>query len=251
MTPDVPTTLDHFLGGALTLRQPASGHRSGTDAILLAAAVGGAPDRLIDLGAGAGAAGLAVAMMLPGVHVTLAEIDPDLVELANGNIAQNRLGARAVACDVLSAAARRAADLADASADVVISNPPWLTPGRARVSPDARRALAHVARAEDGVVGWRRAAAALLRPDGRVAIIHRADALADLLAGCAGRFGDLSILPIHPRADAPAIRVIVAGRKGSRAPMRLLPGLVLHEADGAFTPRAEALMRGAARLDLV
>ena len=51
MTPDVPTTLDHFLGGALTLRQPASGHRSGTDAILLAAAVGGAPDRLIDLGA--------------------------------------------------------------------------------------------------------------------------------------------------------------------------------------------------------
>jgi tRNA1(Val) A37 N6-methylase TrmN6 len=253
MTPDDKTTLDHFLGGALALRQPTSGHRSGTDAILLAATVGGASGSLIDLGAGVGAAGLAVAAKLPGVNVTLVEIDPVLADIATDNIARNGLGGRvrAVACDALSAAARRTASLDDATADVVISNPPWLTPGRARISPDARRALAHVARADDGAAGWLRAAAALLRPDGRMAMIHRADALAELLAGCAGRFGDLSVLPVHPRADAPAIRLIVAGRKGSRAPTRLLPGLALHDADGAFTPRAEALMRGAARLDLV
>ena len=253
MTPDNPTTLDHFLDGALALRQPLAGHRSGTDAILLAATVAPMSGNLIDLGSGVGAAGLAVATRLPSVNVTLVEIDPALAGLAAANILENRLGqrARAVICDALSAPARRAVGLADATADIVICNPPWLTPGRARASPDASRALAHVARGEAGVFDWLRATAALLRPDGRMAMIHRADALADLLAACAGRFGDLAILPIHPRADAPAIRVIVAGRKGSRAPTRIFPGLVLHGADGAVTPRADALMRGADGVDLV
>ncbi len=234
----------------------ASGHRAGTDAILLAAAAGSADGLLIDAGAGVGAAGLAVASRCPATSVILVEINPDLVELARGNITANWLSdrARVIACDILSARSRHAAGLTDAIADTVIANPPWLTPGRSRASPDAARALAHVARDDDttshGVDGWIRAAAALLKGDGRLVLIHRADSLADVLRSCEGRFGDLAILPVYPRADQPAIRLMISGRKGSRAPMRLAPGLVLHDDSGSFTARAEAVHRGEATIDL-
>src|SRR4051812_20092052 len=69
-------TEDGFLGGRLRLRQPKSGHRAGHDAILLAAATAArAGDRVVDFGAGVGAAGLAVARRLPDIDLVLVEID--------------------------------------------------------------------------------------------------------------------------------------------------------------------------------
>ena len=130
---------------------------------------------------------------------------------------------------------------------MVATNPPWLAPGQARVSPDPRRAAAHAHEAGGGLEAWMRAVAALTRPGGRLALIHRADHLVEALDACEGRFGALSVLPIHPRAGEPAHRIIVRGVKGSRAPLRILPGLMLHEGAG-FTPQVEALHRGEAVL---
>ena len=90
-----------------------------------------------------------------------------------------------------------------------------------------------------------RAASALLRPGGTVVVIQRADALEPLLAACAGRFGALELIPVYPKAEATAHRIILRGVKGSRAPIRIGPPLVVHENDGAFTARAAALHRGA------
>ena len=50
--------------------------------------------------------------------------------------------------------------------------------------------------------------------------------------------------PVYPRAGEDAIRVLVTGVKGSRAPARLQPGLVLHEADGKRTAEARAIHEG-------
>src|SRR5229473_3780911 len=75
-------TDDAVLGGRLRLRQPARGHRVGHDAILLAAACPArAGERVVDLGAGVGAAGLALAARVPDATVTLVEIDPELAAL--------------------------------------------------------------------------------------------------------------------------------------------------------------------------
>ena len=93
-----------------------------------------------------------------------------------------------------------------------------------------------------------RAVAALLRPGGRFALIHRADHLGAALAACAGRFGAVSVLPVHPRGSEAAHRVILRGFKGSRAPLRLLPPFVLHEEGGGFTRLAQALHQGEALL---
>jgi tRNA1(Val) A37 N6-methylase TrmN6 len=75
-------------------------------------------------------------------------------------------------------------------------------------------------------------------------MIHRADALPALLQAMKGRYGGLEILPVFSQADRPAIRVLVRGRLGSRAPISLHPPLILHEPDGAFTAQARAINEG-------
>lgn len=250
-------SLDTVLGGRLVLRQMKAGHRAGTDAVLLAAAAGNPQGLAMDIGAGTGAAGLALALRVPQLSVCCVEIDAETAVLARENIVLNNLAARAmcITADVLSAKSRRAAGLRDASASLVLTNPPFYEVARGRVSPDPAKALAHVAPAgapgaEPFLSRWLRACAALLAPGGQIVMIHRADALEALVSGMAGRFGGLRLLPVHPHAGEPAIRVLAAAVKGSRAPLSLLPPLVLHEADGRFTARAAALHRGEALIDL-
>ena len=245
------TSLDAILGGRLRLRQTRDGHRVGLDAILLAAAAGAPAARLVDVGAGVGAVGLALLQRWPAATGALIEIDPELAALAEENAALNDLAdrARVVVADALDAKSRRAAGLADEAADLVVTNPPYLAADAARPSPDPRRARAHVAGAgAAALAGWVVACLALVKPGGRFVMIHRADALPALLPAFAGRLGDLALRHVHPRADAPAIRLLISGTKGSKAPLHVLPGLTLHEADGAAAPLAAAIQRGEATL---
>ncbi len=239
--------IDGFLNGRLLLKQGEGGHRAGADAILLASATPrDAAGLLLDVGAGAGAVGLAAALLAPRARVGLVEIEPQACAMARGNIARNALCERAQVfeADLFDAAARRAAGLANEGACVVLTNPPYLDPARARVSPDPRRALAHVGAAP--LADWARAALALLQPGGVFVMIHRADALAPCLATVEGRLGSIALLPIAPRAEEAASRILLWGVKGSKGPLKLCAPLALHEADGAFTPLADAIFRGEA-----
>jgi tRNA1(Val) A37 N6-methylase TrmN6 len=246
-------TEDAVLDGRLRLKQPARGHRFGHDAILLAAACPArAGDHAVDLGAGVGAAGLALAARVDGVQVTLVELDPKLVALAAENAQRNALTARvrAVVLDV-SATARAftAAGLALESVERVLMNPPFNDPARQRVSPDRSRRLAHVAPATM-LAAWTATAARLLRPRGTLSLIWRVDGLAEVLAALAAGFGAIKVLPIHPKPGEPAIRVVVGAIKGSRAPLVLLPGFVLNDQSSRPTPEAEAVLRAGSRLPL-
>ena len=245
------TSLDAILGGRLRLRQTRGGHRVGLDAILLAAAAGAPVARLTDVGAGVGAVGLALLQRWPRATGELIEIDPELAALAEANAALNGLAdrARVVVADALDAKSRRAAGLADEAAELVVANPPYLAAEAARASPDPRRARAHVAgESAAALADWVVACLALLAPGGRFVMIQRADALPALLPALQRRLGDLALRPVHPRADAQAIRLLIAGTKGSKAPLHILPGLTLHEADGAATTLAAAIQRGEATL---
>lgn len=250
MTGDGPVSRDGFLGNRLLIDQPRSGaHRAGLDAVLLAAALpDGTSGRVVDLGAGVGVAGLCAAFRLPEATVDLIEIDPALAALAAANADNNPSVAGRVSvivADVLApAAGRRAAGLADDMADHVIVNPPFHPADRGRLSPSPGRARAHAV--EPGAIdGWIRAAAAVLKPSGTLTVIFRADELPRLVAAIGNRCGSLSLLPVHAHRGEPAQRLILRGRPQGRAPMRLLPGLVLHGADGAFLPDVDAVLRGA------
>jgi tRNA1(Val) A37 N6-methylase TrmN6 len=246
------TSEDAVLGGRLVLRQPRNGHRVGHDAILLAAATTArAGEQVVDLGAGVGAAGLAVARRIEGVAVTLVEIDPALAALAGENAARNALAGRvrAVCLDVAApAAAFAAAGLAPGATDGVLMNPPFNAPQQ-QPSPDPGRRMAHSA-SRHTLDRWIDAAARLLRPGGVVTLIWRADALDSLLTALTAGFGAVTLLPIHSKPGAPAIRVLARAGKASRAPLSLLPGFILADEAGKPTAQAEAVLRGGGLLPL-
>src|SRR5947209_4698469 len=127
-------TEDAVLGGRLVLRQPRKGHRFGHDAILLAAAMrGSSGDHAVELGAGVGAAGLALAQRVSGLTVTLLELDRSLAALAQHNAARNGLAdrVRVVALDVTGPDDDFASNGIQAgSAACVLMNPPFNDPAR-------------------------------------------------------------------------------------------------------------------------
>ncbi|RLP81843.1 methyltransferase [Xanthobacter tagetidis] len=241
------TTCDSVLGGRLTLTQPKAGHRVGHDAVLLAAAAPAGARGMVDLGAGVGAAGLSFLARCPQALGVLVEIDPALAELARANAQANGMAGRcrAVAADVL-ALGRRAgpAEVAAGAADLVLMNPPYNARAAHNVSPQSGRALAHDA-GEGLLEDWIKSAHRCLAPGGTLCLIHRPQALEEILAALSGRFGAAELIPLFPAPGAPAGRLIVRALKGRRTPPALLPGLVLAGADGAPSPAAEAILRAA------
>ena len=223
-------TEDAFLGGQLRLRQPKSGHRAGHDAMLLAASTPArSGDRVVDLGAGVGAAGLALARRVAGIELVLVEIDPGLAALARGNAAANALAADVVVLDVTSdASAFAAAGLTPDSADVILMNPPFNDSERHRASPDKAREIAHMATATT-LESWIHAARRILRSEGVLSMIWRAEGIAEVLAVLDRGFGSLRILPVHADSGSPAIRVLVRAIKGGKAPTQIHSAVMLKD----------------------
>ena len=193
--------------------------------MLLAAATPARPgDRVVEFGAGVGAAGLAVARRVAGIELVLVEIDAGLAALARDNAAANAIAAETIVLDVASSAAAFAAvGLDPDSADVVLMNPPFNDAARHRASPDKARAMAHVADAST-LESWIHAARRILKSGGVLSLIWRADGLAEVLAALDRGFGSLAILPVHGDAGKPAIRVLVRAVKGGKAPTQILAG---------------------------
>src|SRR5690349_11283816 len=234
---------DAVLGGRLKLRQPLRGHRVGHDAILLAAAVPArAGQCAADLGAGVGAAGLALAVRTPSLKVTLVEIDSRLCALSSDNVRLNGLAGRvAVACaDAGSIEALGSAGLAHEGFDHVLMNPPFFDARRHNVSPDPGRRSAHVGD-PDLLKRWIGAASWLLRPAGALTIIWRADGVNEVLIPLSSAFGGALALPVIAKTNAASpIRVLVRAVKGASASPVFCRPLVLNDDQGHPTGSAEA-----------
>jgi tRNA1(Val) A37 N6-methylase TrmN6 len=250
-TAAAPLTVDAFLGGRVEAVQPAAGHhRAGLEAVLLATSLDSRiAGTIVDLGAGVGVAGFCAAARCQRAKVVLVERNPEAVECARLALARPANAAfaervRIVPLDISAPEETRTkAGIGRDLADHVLLNPPFNLQADGSVSPRAARAEAHVL-GGDGLDAWFRAAASVLKFRGDLTAIFRADGLEMLLAAAARRFGALDVMPIAPRAEKPAHRILVRAVKGSRAMLRILPPLVLHDADGgAFTSGVEAMLR--------
>lgn len=236
---------DGFLGGRLSVLQPPDHARASIDAVFLAAAVPArAGERALELGSGAGVASLCLAWRVPGLAVEGLELQAHLAALARQSASLNRLDDRVR----FTAGDLRQGPVCGGGFHHVLMNPPYYEARTTRPSPVPGRALAH-AEVAGGLADWVRAGLNALQPRGTLTVIHRAERLGALLALLEGRAGAIAIFPLWPARGRPARRVLVRARKGSSAPSRLLPGLVLHEAGGGFTAAAEALLRSGAELD--
>ncbi|MDE1991813.1 MAG: methyltransferase [Rhizobiaceae bacterium] len=246
-------TVDAFHRGAFHIVQPKGrGHRSGMDAMLLAALV--ADDRSIrvaDLGAGAGAAGMAVASRLDLADVVLFERSAEMAEFARKSLLleENARFASRVAvveADVtLVGGARNDAGLIDDSFHHVIMNPPF-NDASDRLTPDALKAEAH-AMTDDLFERWVRTAGAIMIPGGQLSLIARPQSIGEIIAACGRRFGGIEITPVHPREGENAVRILVTAIKGSRARLTLRAPLVMHgEGTHKFSDFVDDLNNGRA-----
>jgi tRNA1Val (adenine37-N6)-methyltransferase len=225
-----------FLDGKVIAEQPGSGFRSGLDAVMLAAAVPAqAGDTVLELGAGAGTASLCLMARVSALQVTGVELDPALVALARGNAAANAAPANFVAADIFALPAELKRDYAQ-----VLCNPPFH--GEDNAPPDPARARALNETGQDhSLAQWLKLGLQRTVSSGFFTAILRADRLDEAVAALGGR--GLTIFPLWPRSGVPAKRIIVQIRKGSRSPLALLPGLILHQENGDWTAEATAVLR--------
>lgn len=242
-TTNADVTEDAILGGRVRFRQPAHGYRVNVDTVLLAAAIeanNGA--RLMEAGCGVGAALIAVAVRSENTHLIGIERDQNIAAIAGENVAMNAMSDRVeiVTGDALDKRANWGVF------DGVFVNPPFDRDGEGRAPAETRR---HAYITELSIDAWIAALADRLNGGGALTMIHRAAKLPEILAALDGRLGGVELIPIRPRADEPAKRVIVRARKGSRAPLRMLKGLDLHDASGAqYAPEMDAILKGDAAL---
>ena len=252
ITENPQSTIDAFHKGRFFIKQPVGvGHRSGIDAMLLAATIPQeARGRLADLGAGAGAAGLSIACR-SNVEIVLVEKTDIMSEFAQCSLALPENKKFSQMCSVLKAdvelsgQARVSQGLIDNHFDYVIMNPPF-NDASDRTTPDALKATAH-AMSDNMFEKWIKTAVAILKAKGQLSLIARPSSLREIISACEGRFGGLEIINLFPHLNANAIRVLVTGIKSSRARLSLRPPIILHEngeSSNTYTSTVDDLING-------
>ena len=237
-----------LLGGRVTCFQPRGSYRSAVDAVLLAAAVSAqSGEQVLDIGTGVGSVALCLAARIAGVQVTGLELQQELIPMAEEGVKASGLSdyVKIIEGDLLNPPAI----LKDATFDHVMANPPYLAAGNGNVPPDPIRAASTIEGAA-AFVDWVKFANRMLKPNGTLTLIHRADRLDQLIEGIRLRFGRITLFPLWPRAGQPAKRVIIQAHKGGAGPTRLLAGMALHLASGDYTQETNDVLLRAGALNI-
>jgi len=235
------TTEGTLLGGKLRYRQFTTGHRSGFEPVLLAAAINAKPgDLILEAGTGAGAALLCLAYRIPNLTAIGLELDPALAALANENFRINGFA------NLLAIVSDAAHPPFAASFDHILANPPWFDPAGTN-SPDPARARAHHA-PPDLLNLWITSLTSCLKPDGSMTLILPASSSTQAAAAfAANHYGSLATTPLIPRAGRPAKQLIITASRAGSAANTHLPGLILHD-DSGITAAANAILRDGAAM---
>ena len=242
-------TEDKLLDGRVTVLQPHRGYRAAIDPVLLAAAVPALRDEhILDLGSGTGVASLCLAARLQDVHVTGLELQHGLVDFARKSAGNSGLSARVAfeSGNILTPPN----SVTRSKFDHVMANPPYMAKGTGFPPHDPQKSVAHVegpAVLED----WLALAQTSIKTGGTVTFIHRADRQKELTASFTGGTWHVTIYPIWPRdREGSAKRVIVHARHGDATSQVMARGLVLHDAEGCYTEKANAILRDCLSIDL-
>ncbi len=230
-------THDGFLGGRVRVRQMADGFRAGMDTVMLAASIPARKgDDILELGSGAGIASLCLAARVTDCTISGVEVEADLVALANSNAGSNAMQDRVrfFEADVFKLPADLRREFSH-----VFCNPPFHD---AHVRPALERARQRATHDKGKLADWLTAGLRRVAAKGTFTAILRADRLQTALATLPAT--GVNVFPLWPKPVEPAKRVIVQLHKGSRAQSVILPGLVLHDDDGKFTPEADAILHG-------
>lgn len=230
-------TEDLFLGGLVRLRQDKNGLRATSDSVLAAAAVRAKTgDSVLDVGTGNGVILFCLNARVPHLNLTGVELQERLCQTAKENALLNNAAAEIIQADI----SRRVIELHGRQFHHVVSNPPFYTEEFERQSPQTALAYHEKTSLND----WLSFCVRHVRPKGGLTLIHRPEALADILAFLSHTaIGALEIIPIQSKEGENARRIIVRGKLGSKQKLSIFPALVMHDPNGSRSMTAENILR--------
>jgi len=226
-----------LLNGRVKLRQSLEGLRASMDSVLLAAAVKAKTgESILDMGCGTGAVGLCAHERLKHLSLSLTGIDVQdkMIAIARGNATDNGVQGEYIIGDVADKSLFKAEAF-----DHIVMNPPYYTKGERLQSPDPAREAAYTGDLEI----WIGSALHWLKQGGSLSIIHRADALNDILFYAQRKFGAIEVWPIHSKPNDPAIRVIVKMVRNRKTPLTMHPPIVMFDDEGNPSLKSNSILR--------
>lgn len=209
----------------------------GMDAVLLSgfaaehASVSGG--RILDLCTGSGIIAILMSAKTKADHITGMEIQKDVADMAERSIRLNSLEDRIniINCDI-----KEAADHIDAASfDMVTVNPPYFKSGHGIVNPaDTKTISRHeVACTLQDVL---RISAMALKEGGYFYMVHKPHRLADVIYEM--RIHNIepkTLKTVHPDSSSPSSMILLEGRKGAGAEMKVESPLIIYGEDGRYT----------------
>ena len=234
------TTVDALLNRRVTVEQPKKGFRVSVDTILLAAAVTGrSGEKAVDLGCGVGGAMLALAVRVPGLIVNGLEIQPEIADLARANIKRNTFEDR---MEVLTGDVIHLPGPLLFGYDHVMMNPPFHDAEKSDPSPDESKRIATIGTTDELEI-WVISAARCLKLTGVLTMIMRADRLDEVLSYMKPHFGEVEVIPLLPKKDEDAKRIILRSRKGEGARHVGCKPMIMHRSAGGYTDEMDAILK--------
>ena len=209
----------------------------GMDAVLLSGFAGihipTACDKILDLCTGNGIIPLLLSAKTQARHIMGLEIQTEIADMASRSVSMNGLDDKIeiINCDIKEAANHINA----ASFDVVTVNPPYFKAGHGITNPEDSKTISRhevACTLKDVLV----AAVMALREGGFFYIVHKPQRTADVIfemrkAGIEPK----TLKLVHPYINSGSSMILLEGRKGAGAEMRVEPPLIIYGEDGKYT----------------
>ena len=206
----------------------------GMDAVLLSGfAKVKKGERAIDLGTGTGIIPILLEAKTQGEHFTGLEIQPESADMARRSVTLNGLDERIsiVEGDIKTASQQFGA----ATFEVVTSNPPYMTAQHGLINDGEAKTIARhevLCSLEDVV----RESARLLKPGGRLYMVHRPFRLAEIISLMVQyKIEPKRMRLVHPYADKEPNMVLIEGLRGGKPRMTVEKPLVVYKEPGKYT----------------
>lgn len=233
-------TTDHLLGGQVSLTQPREGFRTSIDAVFLASFVTASPEQtVLDIGCGVGPILLCLGSRLDDLNLMGVEERPEIADLARLNLQNNSINGTIMTGSLYN--------LTLDKVDVVVTNPPYLSSGTR--PKEGYRENALFLKDRESFKEWTKGCFKVLKPQGWIYGIHRADRLGEVLVALTKYFVDIEIVPLYPKLGSPTHRILFKARKPTHqrscylmSPSTLSQGFIIHENDGSYTPWAQSIL---------
>lgn len=228
-------TKDSILNGEIKLYQPKRGYRVAIDPILLSSIVELRDNQsILDVGCGVGTISLILKYLNKSQQITSLDIDSNMIELCKKNAALNDLSLniihKAINPELLK----------HKSFDCVVTNPPFYNPDNFRSSKTKFTANFETIK----LFSWISFCLKRLKPRGNFYIIHLAEQLNEILESVGTLTGKIEVIPVYSHKNQSAKRVIVKCKKGSKEPLKILPGIISHTETGEYSEDLKLILNG-------